>query len=106
MSDDLSFRVSGYTYFLAIFNLPLEDPIVESLGSPVFLGLAPGRGRDIIFNFEDGTDKIGLGGGLSFSDLEIVGSGSSTRIKILDAGKTLATLRKIDDALIGADDFV
>ncbi|MBC6480821.1 MAG: hypothetical protein GDA56_26645 [Hormoscilla sp. GM7CHS1pb] len=68
--------------------------------------LAPSMGRDTIFNFEDGTDKIGLGGGLSFSDLEIVGRGSSTRIKTLDTGETLATLRKIDDALIGADDFV
>jgi len=55
-----------------------KDKLHGNAGSDTFV-LAPGRGRDIIFNFEDGTDKIGLGGGLSFSDLEIVGSGSSTR---------------------------
>ncbi|MBC6476162.1 MAG: cadherin domain-containing protein, partial [Hormoscilla sp. GM102CHS1] len=80
-----------------------KDKLHGNAGSDTFV-LAPGMGRDIIFNFEDGTDKMGLGGGgLSFSNLEIVGSGSSIG---LNTGKTLATLRKIDDALIGADDFV
>ncbi|MBO1351451.1 MAG: hypothetical protein EBE86_030645 [Hormoscilla sp. GUM202] len=76
-----------------------SDRLYGHAGSDTFV-LAPGMGRDTIYNFEDGTDKIGLGGGLSFSDLEIVGSGSFTRIKILDTGETLATLRGIDEALI------
>jgi len=82
-----------------------NDRLDGNAGRDTFV-LAPGMGRDIIFNFSDGTDSIQLGGGLSFSDLEIVGSGRSTRITILDTGETLATLRGIDDALIGADDFV
>ncbi len=64
--------------------------------------LESGMGYTII-DFEDGTDSIGLAGGLSFDDLAIVRMGLDTRINF--EGKTLATLQGIDSTLINVDDF-
>ena len=83
-----------------------RDRLYGDGGSDTFV-LAPGMGRDTIYDFEDGRDSIQLGGGLSFTDLAIASMGSSsTSIKVAASGEVLAILSEIDYRLIGAPDFV
>ncbi|MEM9945139.1 MAG: DUF6851 domain-containing protein [Cyanobacteria bacterium P01_D01_bin.36] len=58
------------------------------------------EGLDIITDFEVGIDKIGLGGGLSFSDL------SFEKRQILTNGAAIATLRGIETTTLTADSFI
>ena len=65
------------------------------------------QNRVIVRDFVDGSDQLGLMGGLSFDDLVIVSNGASNATLIRDANlnKTLAVLSGIDVAVIGSDDF-
>ena len=47
---------------------------------------------DIIEDFEDGIDGIGLAGGLSFNDLQITQSGSDTLISLKETGADIVRL--------------
>ena len=80
------------------------DRLYGNGGNDIFV-LAPGMGTDTIYDFEDGIDSFQLDYGISFGQLEIIQSGSSTRINILDTGETLAILRNTDAELITAADF-
>lgn len=82
-----------------------SDRLYGNAGIDTFV-LAPGVGQDLINGFEDGTDKIRLDGGLVFSNLLISPSGTSTLIKVLATGATLASLTNISSTLIGSDDFI
>ncbi|MBC6474742.1 MAG: hypothetical protein GDA48_19660 [Hormoscilla sp. GM102CHS1] len=79
-----------------------DDTLHGGKGADIFV-LEQGHGQDTIINFEDGTDSIGLRGGLSFDDLQIVSQGGNTLINI--EKETLATLQGIDSTLINVDDF-
>ena len=64
---------------------------------------------DIIMDFQDGTDVIGLSGGLSFNDLTIAqGSGSNsshTIIRITSSGEYLVIVKNISASNISGADF-
>ena len=64
---------------------------------------------DIIMDYQDGTDVIGLDGGLTFNDLTIAqGSGSNsshTTIRITSSGEYLAIVENISVSNISEDDF-
>jgi Ca2+-binding RTX toxin-like protein len=64
---------------------------------------------DIIMDFQDGTDVIGLSGGLNFDDLTIAqGSGSNsshTTIRITSSGEYLAILQNVSVSNISVGDF-
>ena len=64
---------------------------------------------DIIMDFQDGTDVIGLSGGLNFDDLTIAqGSGSNsshTIIRITSSGEYLAILQNVSVSNISVGDF-
>ena len=64
---------------------------------------------DIILDFQDGTDVIGLDGGLTFNDLTIAqGSGSNsshTTIRITSSGEYLAIVENISVSNISEADF-
>ncbi|MBE9127752.1 VCBS repeat-containing protein, partial [Coleofasciculus sp. LEGE 07081] len=79
-----------------------SDRLYGNAGIDTFV-LASGMGTDTIYDFEDGIDLLQLDGGLSFGQLEINQSGSSTKISI--AGETLATLLRTDATLITEADF-
>ena len=81
-----------------------SDQLYGNAGIDTFV-LAPGMGLDSIYNFQDGVDIIRLDGGLTFGDLQIAKSGTSTLIKIASTGVTLASLVNTNSALIGAADF-
>ena len=82
-----------------------SDRLYGNAGIDTFV-LAPGVGQDMISGFEDDTDKIRLDGDLVFSDLLITPSGTSTLIKVLQTGVTLASLTNVSSTLIGSDDFI
>ncbi|NEQ69383.1 MAG: calcium-binding protein, partial [Symploca sp. SIO2D2] len=80
------------------------DGLYGNAGNDTFV-LAAGMGTDTIYNFEDGVDSLQLEGSISFGQLEIVQSGNSTRINLLDTGETLAILTETDAGLITEADF-
>ncbi|MFN4876289.1 MAG: lectin-like protein [Aphanizomenon sp.] len=58
---------------------------------------------DIVQDFQDGFDRIGLGGGLLFSQLTISSLGTNTLIR--SSGQILATLQNVSSTLITSTDF-
>ncbi|GAB4146616.1 MAG: hypothetical protein Fur0046_24610 [Cyanobacteria bacterium J069] len=66
--------------------------------------LAAGQGIDTIVDFHVGRDKIGLAEGLSFSDLFIAQSGSSTLIALDE--EILAVVNGVDAHSFSAGSFV
>ncbi|MEG4270304.1 MULTISPECIES: DUF4394 domain-containing protein [unclassified Microcoleus] len=60
---------------------------------------------DLIADFVPGTDLIGLGEGLSFSDLNILEAGNDTVIQDRVTGEFLATLRGVRQSAINQASF-
>ncbi|NJL86170.1 MAG: hypothetical protein HC886_09605 [Leptolyngbyaceae cyanobacterium SM1_1_3] len=70
-------------------DILVGDNFSKGSGSDTFV-LAAGEGTDTILDFEVGIDFIGLAGGLSFGQLEIVQTGKDAAIRLAD--ETLAQL--------------
>ncbi|HIA00197.1 MAG TPA: calcium-binding protein, partial [Candidatus Marinimicrobia bacterium] len=91
-----------------------QDNMTGGNGSDTFI-IRSGDGgsaltdADIIMDFQDGTDVIGLSGGLSFNDLTIAqGSGSNsshTIIRITSSGEYLVIVKNISASNISGADF-
>lgn len=79
------------------------DVLSGGTGKDTFV-LAKNAGGDTITDFTDGSDLIGLSGGLSFGQLTISASGSNTLIQL--GSDTLATLTGVNSSLITSSDFV
>ncbi len=80
-----------------------RDRLVGGQGSDVFK-LDPGKGTDIVADFKDGTDRLGLNFvELSFDDLEISQVKQNTAIG--DGENLLALLVDVDASSITASDF-
>ena len=60
---------------------------------------------DIIADFTDGSDVLGLDNGLLYSDLTIAQSGSDTVISIKSSSEYLAVLTGIDISALSDTDF-
>jgi Ca2+-binding RTX toxin-like protein len=82
-----------------------NDLLVGGLGNDTF-AIALGFGRDTIQDFQDGFDKIGLGGGLQFTQLTISALGTNTFIRNTSNAELLFTLQNVSSALITSVDFV
>jgi len=87
-----------------------HDVLTGAAGADTFV-LAAGEGgrtlaaADLITDFEDGVDAIGLAGGLSFADLGVANTGDGGAA-ISFGAELLAVLDGIDASLVTADDFV
>ncbi|MGD1804613.1 DUF6851 domain-containing protein [Dapis sp. BLCC M126] len=79
-----------------------DDVLIGGAGGDRF-DFALGHGNDIIVDFEDGIDAIGLLDGLSFEQLTISQVGNDTRISV---DQLSITLQGISESVIGIDDFV
>ncbi len=79
-----------------------DDVLIGGTGGDCF-DFALGHGNNIIVDFEDGIDVIGLRDGLSFEQLTISQIGDDTRIF---ADQLSITLQGVADLVIGADDFI
>ncbi|MEG4140663.1 DUF4347 domain-containing protein [Microcoleus sp. Pol7_B1] len=80
-----------------------SDRLYGNGGTNTFV-LESGMGQDLIYGFQDGVDRIRLEG-LTFGELQIAQSGTSTLIKIASTKVTLASLVNTNSALIGVEDF-
>ena len=61
---------------------------------------------DLLTDFADGTDLIGLEGGLTFADLTIADGGTAdTTISVTATFEILAVLQSVTEDLLTADDF-
>ncbi|MBE9211527.1 DUF4347 domain-containing protein [Plectonema cf. radiosum LEGE 06105] len=80
-----------------------NDRLYGEAGRDIFV-IRSGMGRDTIYDFEDGLDRLGLFNGLSFNDLEIRASGDSTNI--LQGNQVLVTLLNVNSNLISQSDFI
>lgn len=72
-------------------------------GRDIFV-ISRGGSRDLVLDFQDGIDRIGLAGRLSFSNLTIVDAGRNTVIR--DARSPLLMLLGVDANDIDHRDFV
>ncbi|MBE9186355.1 DUF4347 domain-containing protein [Microcoleus sp. LEGE 07076] len=94
--------MANYAHTLAIFTV--SNTLIGGTGSDRFM-LGIDLGSETILDFQDGTDSIGLMGGLNFSQLSIVAENSSTLIRVTGSGQLLATLSNVPTSLITATDF-
>jgi Ca2+-binding RTX toxin-like protein len=68
--------------------------LIGGEGSDVFL-LNPSFGSDLITDFRQGEDLIGLNSGLSFDQLSISSSNNETLITVTDTNELLAKLNGV-----------
>ncbi|GAB5389137.1 MAG: hypothetical protein Alpg2KO_21050 [Alphaproteobacteria bacterium] len=90
-----------------------EDTLNGGLGRDALRGgrdsdtfvFGPGNSpADVILDFEDETDLIGLANGLTFDDLQITDDGADTTISVTETGQDLVVIRDtLSDALDGLD---
>lgn len=80
-----------------------QDKEVSGTGKDTFV-LAPETGVDVVNDFRNGIDSLGLSNGISFEMLEITQKGYNTVIGLGD--ERLATLKGVCASQIGAEDFV
>ena len=88
-----------------------SDTLTGGTGADIFV-YSGGDGdlilanADVITDFEDGTDLIGLSGGLAFGDLTISdGGGADTTISVTVGGEILTLVQGITDNLLTSADF-
>ncbi len=82
-----------------------NDSLIGGSGNDVFV-LKAGHGFDVIGDFTIGQDLIGLGGGLSFSQLEMIENTQGTIIKNLLTGEQLAVMIGVSKTAITAANFM
>jgi Ca2+-binding RTX toxin-like protein len=86
-----------------------EDDLVGGRGRDLLIGGAGGdtfvleeRGNDVIQDFRNGLDELGLAGRLEFNDLDITQRGNNTLISF--SGRRVALLLGVDaDTITRAD---
>ena len=78
-----------------------NDILIGGVGSDRF-DFRPNDGTNIIADFEDGIDVIGLSNGLTFAQLTILQVGNDTQIS---AGQLAITLQGIQASAIDINDF-
>ena len=82
------------------------DTLTGLAGADTFV-LRVGDSNDTITDYTDGTDRLGLAGGLSFEELYFTESLGSIEIRHQDAnGEILATLANVVDVNLTREDFV
>ncbi|MBD2140507.1 hypothetical protein H6F39_03715 [Anabaena sp. FACHB-1250] len=81
-----------------------NDILVGGANNDVFV-IALSNGADIVQDFQDGLDRIGLSGGLLFTQLTILGTGTNTVIRNTSSGEIFATLQNVSSTLITSVDF-
>jgi Ca2+-binding RTX toxin-like protein len=81
------------------------DKVYGNNGADQFI-LRVGEGSDTIFDFNPGEDILGLAGGLSFDQLNLMGMGSTTLIRMNGSGELLAMLIGVQATQVSVADFV
>ena len=79
-----------------------DDILIGGVGGDRF-NFSSNNGNNIITDFEDGIDVIGLGNGLNFQQLTISQIGNDTRIS---ANQLSITLQGVEESSININDFM
>ncbi|MDJ1183026.1 Calx-beta domain-containing protein [Roseofilum casamattae] len=80
-----------------------NDSLSGGEGQDIFV-LSINTGSDLLLDFTEGIDAIGLANGLTFAQLSFTSANNSTIISV--GGTAIATLSGVDSSLLGAEDFV
>jgi Ca2+-binding RTX toxin-like protein len=84
------------------------DTLTGGAGVDTFV-VRRGQGSEVITDFVDGTDRIGLSGGLTFNRIQIVqGTGidsGNTWLKVKSSGELLATISGVQATIFSVSDF-
>lgn len=78
-----------------------SDRLIGNDGNDTFV-LEEG---DLIYDYLDGTDRLGLSSEYSFSDLSIIQSGTNTEIRLQSNSELLAILYQVNSSAIDINDF-
>ena len=81
-----------------------DDIVTGGSGSDLFV-INQSWGSDIITDFRQGEDLIGLISGLSFAQLSISSSNNETLITVTDTNEVLAKLKGVTPGILTASDF-
>ncbi|MEG4090268.1 hypothetical protein [Microcoleus sp. Pol12B4] len=81
-----------------------NDSLIGGSGNDIFF-LKAGQGFDIIADFTLGQDLIGLGGGLSFGQLEMTQNTQGTLIKNVLTGEELGVMLGVSSNSITSANF-
>lgn len=98
--NDRLFGRAGRDYLIGGQGL---DTIIGGAGRDTFV-LAENNGFDVIRDFTDGIDKLGLVGTLQFSDFDLVNRNGSTLLRL--DGQRVALLQGVAVSNITAQDFI
>ncbi|QUY41438.1 Calx-beta domain-containing protein [Acaryochloris marina] len=83
-----------------------KDLLVGGAGSDTFV-LEPGKGRDVIADFDGAVDKVSLmAEQLSFDDLKITSVGHSSLVSVASTGDQLAFFTGVGADLLNANVFM
>lgn len=83
------------------------DTLTGGEGNDIFM-LQTTQGRDILTDFQRGSDVIQISGGIRFSDLTLQSAGTNgedTIVKVTSTGEELAILKNIRAADLASPDF-
>jgi uncharacterized protein YkwD len=83
------------------------DTLIGGEGNDIFV-LQTTQGRDILTDFQRGSDVIQISGGIRFSDLTLQSSGTNgedTIVKVTSTGEELAILKNVRAADLASTDF-
>ena len=83
------------------------DVLSGGAGADVF-GVEVTTGRDVVLDFEDGTDRFSLGSDLSFDDLRIIGNAAGTvaAIRLESNDQLLTVVKNVSYSDLSEADFV
>lgn len=82
-----------------------NDSLIGDRGDDIFI-LRNEQGFDTIADFTPSQDLLGLSGGLTFEQLEIVQDNNNTLIKVKATGSAIASLTEVDFLAIEIDNFI
>ena len=89
-----------------------NDSLIGAQGNDTFI-LRNEQGFDTIADFTPSQDVLGLSGGLTFEQLEIVQDNNNTLIKVKATGSAqaqpavgIASLTEVNFGAIGIDNFI
>lgn len=81
-----------------------NDTLSGGGGRDVFVLGALG-GADVVLDFQDGQDLLGLAGGLTFAQLSIAAGTNGTQIRLTSTNEVLASLTGVQVGAIASSDF-
>ncbi|MBF2097627.1 MAG: choice-of-anchor I family protein [Gloeomargaritaceae cyanobacterium C42_A2020_066] len=82
-----------------------NDTLTGGSGPDTFV-IAAGSGSDLVIDFQDGVDFIGLSGGLTLANLTVSGSMGNTLVRLTSTNELLVTLQGIAPGTVTDSDFV